>query len=77
MVKAYVLMQLKVGSCTQVRAALRHIPEVTGAEDVTGPYDMVAIMQGESLDLIGRTIVDHLQQIPGITRTVTCPVVNL
>jgi hypothetical protein len=29
------------------------------------------------VDLLGRLVVSRLQRIEGITRTVTCPVVNL
>jgi hypothetical protein len=33
--------------------------------------------EAESVDELGRMIVSRLQMIDGITRTLTCPVVNL
>jgi DNA-binding Lrp family transcriptional regulator len=47
------------------------------AEDVTGPYDVIARAEASSIDELGRMVVSELQQIPGITRTITCPVINL
>ena len=50
---------------------------VVSAEDVTGPYDVIARAEAADVDELGRMIVSRLQMIEGITRTLTCPVVNL
>ena len=47
------------------------------AEDVTGPYDVIARVEASSIDELGRLVVSHVQLIEGITRTLTCPVVHL
>ncbi len=47
------------------------------AEDVTGPYDVIVRTEADSVDDLGRMVVSQIQLIEGITRTVTCPVVNL
>jgi DNA-binding Lrp family transcriptional regulator len=47
------------------------------AEDVTGPYDVIARAEASSMDQLGHLVVSHVQLIQGITRTITCPVVNL
>jgi DNA-binding Lrp family transcriptional regulator len=76
-VKAYILIQTDVGHAANVAAEAARIDGVVSAEDVTGPYDVVVVVEAPSVDDLGRMVVSHLQRIEGITRTVTCPVVNL
>jgi DNA-binding Lrp family transcriptional regulator len=76
-VSAYVLIQTDVGKAADVTRQVREIDGVVTAEDVTGPYDVIACVEAGSVDQLGRLVVSHLQRIEGITRTVTCPVVNL
>jgi DNA-binding Lrp family transcriptional regulator len=76
-VNAYVLIQTEVGKAAEVASEAAQIPGVVTAEDVTGPYDVIVRTQAESVDDLGRMVVSRLQHIEGITRTLTCPVVNL
>jgi len=50
---------------------------VVVAEGVTGPYDVIAHAEAGSMNELGRMVVRDIQQIKGITRTITCPVVNI
>lgn len=50
---------------------------MTQAEDVTGPYDVIVRAQADTVDDLGRMVVAKVQQVDGITRTLTCPVVHL
>ena len=76
-VLAYVLIQTDVGTAAQVARQVSGIEGVTLAEGVTGPYDVIARVEAPSIDTLGRLVVGKVQQIEGITRTVTCPVVTL
>jgi len=76
-VRAYVLIQAEVGRAAQVAQRALAIDGVVSAEDVTGPYDVIVRAEAASIDDLGRMVVSHIQLIDGITRTVTCPVVNL
>ena len=76
-VSAYVLIQTEVGKAASVAAQVRDIPGVIAADDVTGPYDVIVRADAGSVDELGRMIVSRLQMIEGITRTLTCPVVDL
>ena len=60
-----------------VAKAIDAISGVTQAEDVTGPYDVIARCEGPSVDELGALVVSQIQQVPGITRTLTCPIVRL
>ena len=74
-VQAYILIQTEVGKASSVAAAINAIPGVSLAEGVTGPY---VIMRAEapSMEEFGRAILSKVQAVPGITRTLTCPVTN-
>ncbi len=76
-VQAYVLIQTEVGQAATVVAAIRDIPGVTLAEDVTGPYDVIVRAESRTMDEVGKLVVARIQAVPGITRTLTCPVVHL
>lgn len=76
-VQAYVLIQTDVGKAADVARQVAEIDGVVQAEDVTGPYDVIARTEASSVDELGRMVVSQIQRIEGITRTVTCPVVNL
>jgi DNA-binding Lrp family transcriptional regulator len=76
-VTAYILVQTEVGKAAEVAEQMRAVPGIIAADDVTGPYDVIVKAEAESIDLLGRMVVGRLQMIGGITRTITCPVVNL
>ncbi len=77
MVQAYVLIQTEVGKAASVAESVRKIDGVEAADDVTGPYDVIVKASASDVDQLGRLVVAQIQTIDGITRTLTCPVVNL
>ncbi|TLS39789.1 Lrp/AsnC family transcriptional regulator [Streptomyces montanus] len=77
MVQAYILIQTEVGKASTVAETISKIPGVIQAEDVTGPYDVIVRAQADTVDELGRMVVANVQQVDGITRTLTCPVVHL
>ncbi len=76
-VAAYILIQTEVGKAATVADEVRRIPGVVAADDVTGPYDVVARVTAPSIDDLGRLVVSRVQMLDGITKTTTMPVVNL
>jgi DNA-binding Lrp family transcriptional regulator len=76
-VQAYVLIQTEVGKAAVVAEEVRNIPGVEAADDVTGPYDVIVKASASDVDQLGKLVVAKIQAISGITRTLTCPVVNL
>ncbi|MEU8888854.1 Lrp/AsnC ligand binding domain-containing protein [Streptomyces sp. NPDC048442] len=77
MVQAYILIQTEVGKASTVADLIGKIAGVIQAEDVTGPYDVIVRAQADTVDDLGRMVVAKIQQVDGITRTLTCPVVHL
>ena len=76
-VHAYVLIQTDVGKAAQVAQEVSRIEGVVVADGVTGPYDVIARSEAASMNDLGRMVVRDMQQIEGITRTITCPVVTI
>jgi DNA-binding Lrp family transcriptional regulator len=76
-VQAYILIQTNVGKAAEVARAIGALTGVTRAEDVTGPYDVIVRAEAPSVDELGQLVLAQVQTVPGITRTVTCPVVHM
>jgi DNA-binding Lrp family transcriptional regulator len=76
-VSAYILIQTEVGKAATVAQAVGAIEGVVSSEDVTGPYDVIARSEAETVDELGKMVVSKVQMIDGITRTLTCTVVHL
>lgn len=74
---AYVLIQTEVGKAARVAEAVGAIGGVVAADNVTGPYDVIVNVEGSTLDELSKLVVSQIQAVEGITRTFTCPVVNL
>jgi DNA-binding Lrp family transcriptional regulator len=70
--KAYVLIETAVGRAREVTAALEKLEGVKSVDAVTGPYDIIVIAEGETLNDIGDLVTGRIHPINGISRTVTC-----
>lgn len=77
MVQAYILIQTEVGRAAAVAQSIGAIPGVVLAEDVTGPYDCIARVEAETVDELGKLVIAKIQEVEGITRTLTCTVVHV
>nr|WP_245240490.1 Lrp/AsnC ligand binding domain-containing protein [Streptomyces spiramenti] len=71
------MIQTEVGKASTVADVISRIDGVVQADDVTGPYDVIARAEAPSVDELGHLVVARVQRVPGITRTLTCPVVHL
>ena len=74
MLSAYVLIQTEVGKVAHVAQALSDLDGVQLAEDLAGPYDVIAKVQAPGLDQLGKLVASRIQLVDGITRTLTCMV---
>ncbi len=74
--KAFVLMETVVGRNKEVVAALRQLDGVKSVDTVTGPYDVIATVEGETFNDIGDLITAKIHPIAGISRMVTCLVME-
>lgn len=72
MAKAFVLIETAVGKTKDVYAALEKIEGIKSVDVVTGPYDVIAVVEGENLNNIGNLVTNKIHPVLGVTRTVTC-----
>jgi len=70
--KAFVLIETAVGKTRDVTNALKQLEEVKSVDAVTGPYDVIAVIERESQADIGDLVTSKIHSVPGISRTVTC-----
>ena len=70
--RVYVLIEAAVGRTKEVLTAVRQLEGVKSAELVTGPYDIIAVAETESLNDVGDLITSKINTVTGISRTVTC-----
>jgi DNA-binding Lrp family transcriptional regulator len=75
-VEAFMLIQTDVGRAEVVAKQLALLAGVLSAEYVTGPYDVVVRICADSMDELRDSVVPNVQQVAGITRTLTCPIAN-
>jgi DNA-binding Lrp family transcriptional regulator len=76
MLSAYVLIETEVGKVAHVAQAITELDGVQLAEDLAGPYDVIANVQAPSLDELGRLVASQIQVLDGVSRTVTCIVLH-
>jgi DNA-binding Lrp family transcriptional regulator len=70
------VIQTQVGKVAHVAQALSDLDGVQVAEDITGPYDIIARIQAPGLDQLGRLVASRIQVVDGVTRTLTCTVIH-
>lgn len=76
MIEAYVLILTDVGTGSRVGAETGKVAGVKISQVVTGPYDVVARVDAADMDALS-DLVDEIQKIKGVTRTLTCPILKL
>jgi DNA-binding Lrp family transcriptional regulator len=76
MLSAYVLIETEVGKVAGVAQAITTLDGVQLAEDLAGPYDVIARVQAPGLDELGRLVAFRIQALDGVTRTLTCTVLH-
>ena len=70
------LIQTEVGRAEVVAKQLAGLPGVVSSEYVTGPYDVVVRVEAGTSAVLQSDVVPSVQQVTGITRTLTCPIAD-
>ena len=69
---AFILIEVQVGRANNVADSLRSLQEVTSAEVVTGPYDIIASIQVSDMAAMADLVTSQMQSIRGVIKTITC-----
>ena len=70
--KAYVLINASPGHAIDVARALQGQAGISAADAITGEFDVVAVCEAEDVAAIGNLIVEKIQKVEGVFKTVTC-----
>ena len=70
--KAFILIETAVSKTKEVASALKQLEGVKSVDPVAGPYDIIAVIERESLTDIGDLVTSKIHPVPDISRTVTC-----
>jgi DNA-binding Lrp family transcriptional regulator len=76
MIKTYILIETKVGQAVRVARRIHGLEGVRAVEVVTGPFDVIARVDAESLHDLAHGTLARIHAIEGITHTLTCPIVG-
>ena len=80
-VKAFVLIEVAAGKSREVVAGITDLQqkrkEILSVEAVTGPYDVIAVVEGADVNAIGDLVNKNIQSVHGVVRTVTCLAMKL
>ena len=72
MVKAFILIEMVAGHSRDLVDTLKKRQSVTDVDRVTGPYDVIAVLEADNLDQVSDVVDSELHTHPGVVRTTTC-----
>ena len=75
-VEAFIFLQVQAGVDASVARGVADLPGVASVDVVTGPHDVVVRAEADSIDELGKRVLRPIQQIDGVTRTLTCPIMR-
>lgn len=71
-VRCFVLIELEYGMQDGFSRAIRELApqraKVLAADIVTGPYDVIVVLEADTVDLAAQCVESYIKQIPGIMR---------
>ena len=74
--KAYLLVETAVGKTRDVASTLRGLNGIDSVDVVTGPYVIIAVINGDDMTMVGNIVTERIHTVPGVVRTVTCVAVG-
>lgn len=70
--RAFILVETAVGKTREVSSALRKLSGVQSVDVVTGPYDIIAVVETASINSVGDLVTGNIHNLNGVVKTVTC-----
>ena len=72
LVKAYILIQMVAGHSRDLVSSLERSEVVKVVERVTGPYDVIAVLEAADINQISDIVAEEIHSLQGVVRTTTC-----
>lgn len=73
---AFVLMNAELGKETQIVNELEKIPNVKEVYPVYGVYDVMMVIESDSMETLRETITSKVRKLDGIKSTLTMIIVK-
>jgi DNA-binding Lrp family transcriptional regulator len=77
MTQAYVLITAAIGKVKHVAKEIKGLRGVKSVHVVTGPYDIIVLVEAQNLDTLTGTVVEGIHKIKGVVDTNTAIVVEI
>ena len=74
--KAFILIETAVGKTREVADVLNSVGGMQSVSVVTGPYDVIAVIDTPDINVMGSLVTEKIHTISGVVRTVTCVAVG-
>jgi DNA-binding Lrp family transcriptional regulator len=71
MVKAFILIDTSPGKAKEVTGKIRQVAGVSSAHAVTGPHDIIAVVEAGDVSALGELVVQKIQSVVGVNRSLT------
>jgi DNA-binding Lrp family transcriptional regulator len=75
-VSAYVLIRVEADKTKSAFEGLTKLKEVKSAHTVTGPFDIILLVEAKNLHELGEVILSKIRGTDGVSRTMTCVTVE-
>lgn len=72
MVNAYILIEAEPGKIKEIVDEVAKLKETKSVCSVTGPYDIIILIETENIDKLGDMVLKKIQKISGIRKTMSC-----
>ncbi len=70
--RAYILIETQVGSVKAVVGELRALEGVVSCDIITGPFDVISLIESTDMGAVADLVTGQVQRIHGVIRTITC-----
>ena len=70
--RAFVLLETALGKAGEVSASIRQFNGVRSVDAVSGPYDVIAVVEAEDFTELGEIVTTMIAPVSGVSRWVVC-----
>jgi DNA-binding Lrp family transcriptional regulator len=70
--RAFILIETQVGTVKDVVRELRALEGLLSCDIITGPFDVIALIEGADMSAVADLVTGQVQRVHGVIRTITC-----
>jgi len=70
-VSAYIFVETTTGKAREVSTTIQQIKGVMRCNTITGPYDVIVLVEANDIRQLSDVVVTQIQATPGVLRTMT------